>query len=805
VRILFIVAIFLSSALLFLVEPMVARIILPAYGGAASVWTASMLFFQAALLMGYGYAHLSTRHLGTRRQPWVHLGLMALILSTLPFASHVATGAIGASTPVFRLLGQLVLMVGGAFFIVSSGAPLLQRWFADGDDPHAKDPYFLYAASNLGSMVALLAYPVLVEPRLGLFSQTRLWTWGYAGLVGAMAVCAVALAASRRRIESSATCPEGASAPGEGLPAPAGYPGATTAPDVNSTATCPEGASVPSEGLPAPAGYPGASAARGFEPQRGSAGGRDNDVLVDTQNHEITNRQRAKWVVLAAVPSSLLLGVTAYISTNIAPIPLLWVIPLALYLLSFILAFRRRPILTSRPLGRIVGILIPAIMVAVIMEAFMPILSIFHLVVFLAVAWMCHARLVETRPPARHLTEFYFWMSVGGVIGGLFNALVAPFIFSTLFEYPLALIVAARLIPPYRPGSASNRIDWIYPLALTLVTAIVIVFAKLDMAASQVRTAVAVGLPAIFCYLAVDRPKRFALSIAGVVLIANGLAIAAEGNIVLSERSFFGVHRVTFSGPKDDPGRFHMLTHGNTKHGMQNVHDPGTPLMYYYPDSPIGTIFTRMFGKGVRANIGLVGLGVGSLAAYGQPGQNLVFYEIDPTVAKLATDPRLFTYVGDSRARGANVSIVLGDGRLELARSPAGGYGLIVLDAFSSDAIPIHMLTREAAAMYMSKLAPGGILAYHISNRYLDLSGVVAAIGRDLGLHSYIADYAPTFDEMDKGAMPCVWMVLARRPSDVTAIMGKASDWSDRPFEPGDRAWTDDYSNVLGVLKSENL
>lgn len=726
-RILYTLAIFVSSALLFLVQPMVARIILPAYGGTASVWTTCELFFQAVLLLGYGYAHLSTRRLGPRMQPWLHLPLMALALITLPFATRVLGGAEGTGSPALRLLGQLSVMVGLAFFAISAGAPLIQRWFADTRDPQARDPYFLYSASNLGSMVALLAYPTLVEPRLRLPQQTLLWAGGFVVLLVLMALCAVALVRSPRPVE-----PEEAT----------------------------------------------------------------EDTLVDVE--AISNRMRAKWIALSAVPSSLLLGVTAYISTNVAPIPLLWVIPLALYLLTFILVFMRRPLLGSRTLGRITGLMIPPLMVAIVMEAFMPPLAIVHLVVFFAVAWTCHARLSESRPDPAHLTEFYFWMSVGGVLGGAFNALLAPVIFNTLFEYPLALIAAAFLLPAYRPGERRTAADFYYPASVAVLTlAIAAIIHRGQIPPGPIRTLETVGVPAILCFLAVDRPIRYALSLAGMVLVANALGVASDARVVLSSRSFFGVHRVLFFGDHD---RFHQLTHGNTLHGLQNFDRPHDPLTYYHRTGPVGTIFKAFSGPLKKQDVALVGLGVGSIAAYGEPGQNMTFYEIDPTVRDLATNPKLFTFIRDSRA---NVKIDMGDARLRLAKAPNGKYGLIVLDAFSSDSIPVHLLTREAAQMYLSKLTPDGILAYHVSNRYLDLEGVLAALSRDLGLLAYVDEDAPSITEKEEGKAASVWVILARKNDDLGPLE-KSPLWTPLEAENTDKAWTDDYSNVLSVMKRDD-
>lgn len=727
-RILFTVTIFLSSALLFLVQPMAARIILPAFGGTASVWTTAELFFQAVLLLGYGYAHLANRRLGPRKVSRLHLPLMLVAAVTLPFATQVTSGAIGEGSPVVRLLAQLAVMVGLAFFAISAGAPMIQAWFADTRDPHAHDPYFLYSASNLGSMVALLAYPLFFEPHFTLGEQARIWAIGFGVLIALMATCAVVLMRAPK-------------------------PVATTA-------------------------------AAQAEPDKEAA----------TVDAPITARQRGGWIALSAIPSSLLLGVTAYVTTNITPIPLLWVVPLAIYLLTFILAFAKRPLVGSRPLGRLTPLLVTPLMLAIVMEAFVPFLVVGHLVTFFVAAWMCHSKLSESRPKAAHLTEFYFWISVGGVLGGAFNALLAPTVFNTLFEYPLALIAACFVLPPYRPGTRVNGWDRIYPVLVAAGTAAIYFGTQAaHMPPSNLRTGITVGIPAILCFLAVDRPFRYGFSLLGMLLVANGLGVASDGTVVHSERSFFGVHRVMFRG---EGGRFHELTHGNTVHGIQDWKHPETPLTYYHPTGPIGEVFKKYTGPNLKRDVALVGLGVGSLAAYGQPGQNLTYYEIDPVVRKLAEDPRYFTFLRDSKA---NVKIVMGDARLKLAEAPDRSFDLIVLDAFSSDAIPVHLLTKEAAEMYLRKLKPGGFLAYHISNRYLSLDQVIGALARDLKLVSYGGLDGATEPEKAAGKKDSSWAILARDKKDLEPLK-RSLTWSQAGDFAIDRAWTDDFSNVLSVL-----
>lgn len=744
-RVLFTLTLFLSSFLLFLIEPMVAKMILPTFGGAPAVWSASLVFFQAFLLLGYGYAHLSTRRMGVRRQSALHIALMAVAAVTLPFSTasggfatirDMATNERGQ--PALLVLMALTLLVGLPFFVVSAGSSLLQRWFATTGDPAARDPYFLYAASNLGSMLALLAYPFGVEPALRLQDQSRIWTFGYAALVLAMAVCAFAL----RR----------------------GKPAATA----------------------------------------------EADEATEEPRPEPTTKQRLRWTLLAAVPSSLLLGVTTYVTTNIAPIPLLWVVPLALYLLTFIFAFSNRKLLPTGVLGRLLPILVTPLALVVILESAQPLLPLacLHLAVFFVAAWMCHGLLHDERPDAAHLTEFYFWIALGGVIGGAFNGLLAPAIFHSLAEYPIALVLACLVRPAIvsrragAPGSVRgfwNRkdLDWAYPLATLIVTIALVLIVKGQNVQGPPRTFFMLGVPAILCFLAIDRPIRFGLALGAVFLVSSTLHSNSEGVVALSERSFFGVHRVVLL----ENGRMHRLVHGNTIHGLQDMTHPDTPLTYYYPTSPIGQVFKYFSGARAKHDVALVGLGIGSLAAYGEPGQNMTYFEIDPVVRAIATDTRYFTFISRSKA---NVKIVLGDGRLTLAKQPEGKFGLVVLDAFSSDAIPIHMLTKEAVQMYLRKLQPDGVLAFHISNHYLGLEPVLAAIAKDLKLQAIDQQYGPLPSEASAGATQSEWVVMSRHENDISGLLGQGSDWSQADPDPHVPEWTDDFSNVLSVFRQED-
>jgi hypothetical protein len=711
-RALFTLTLFLSSGLLFLVQPMVAKTILPRFGGSPAVWTTSMLFFQVLLLAGYLYAHASVKWLGPKRQALLHVGV--LLAATL--LTHLALPATGIDNNPWQVLLVLAMMVGAPFLALSAGAPLIQRWFAATPDPAAKDPYFLYSASNLGSMIALLAYPFLLEPRLTLADQAQVWSYLFFALIGAMALCAVFVWRQ---------------------------------------------APVESEG-------------------------------VEEAGEPVSSGQKLQWVLLAAVPSSLLLGVTNYLTTNVAPMPLLWVVPLAIYLLTFIIAFARGKRVSSGVWARILPLIVTPLVLVMILEATEPmaLLGGMHLLAFAIAALMCHSRLVETRPEAGRLTEFYVWLSVGGAVGGLFNALLAPTLFSTLAEYPLAL-VAASLLRPRREGVKSNiRWDFVFAVGMFLLTVGLALGARqLGMAPSQARTGLIIGLPAILCFLMVDHPIRYGLMIGALFVASNLMQTSSSGVVAYTGRSFFGVHRVIHV----EQGRLHMLSHGNTIHGIQDTLNPGEPRTYYSRSGPVGDIFAAYPDLG---NVGLVGLGVGSCAAYGKPGQKMTYFEIDPLVEKIARDERHFTFLRDSKA---DLKVVIGDARLTLGEAPDSSFDLLMLDAFSSDSIPVHLLTREAILMYRTKLKANGFIAFHISNRYLDLEPILSRIAADLGMSAFIKEDEATDEELRLGKQPSRWMLMASTPEDVLKIAQRAI-WVKADHGVGTPLWTDDYSNILSAI-----
>ncbi|HWD41378.1 MAG TPA: fused MFS/spermidine synthase [Fimbriimonas sp.] len=731
-RSLFLLAAFLSSGLLFIVEPMAAKGILPTFGGSPAVWNTSLLFFQAALLLGYLYAHVSNSKLPSVTQRVVHLAVFAVAAVSLPISFHsgwfhqVRVWAAEERAPAPLILLALSGLVGLPFFALSANSSTLQRWYSTSGRPDAAQPWFLYAAGNLGSMIALLAYPSIVEPTLTLSQQGLFWSVGY-GVLGALLVLCALTSRTNGRV-AEPLIPETEA----GLPAVDESPQATVA-----------------------------------EP--------------------VTSKRKWTWLALSAVPSSLLMGVTTYLTSNITPIPLLWVVPLALYLLTFILVFARKPKAPAALLGRIFPLILTPLVLIMVLEGVSTPLALIHLAVFFIAVWMCHSRLALLKPSAEHLTEYFFYLSLGGVVGGVFSALIAPVVFSTLFEYPVALVAAAMLIPVRTDLKKKLNVGLGYPILIGLVMAgDAVLMRSLHQQGTIYNSFVAIGLPTVLCFLAVDSPLWFGLSIGAVFLVANLLSVASVGSVPFTARSFFGVHRII----RSHGGTMFELANGNTTHGIQDRTHPTEALTYYTKDGPIGQVMTDV----KPPTAAFVGLGVGSLAAYGHPGQQFTYYEIDPVVVQVASDPRWFTFLHDSRAQ---VRIVLGDARLQLAKSPET-YDLIVLDAFSSDAIPIHLLTKEAIGMYVRHLKPGGMLAFHISNRYLNLAPVLSAACRDLRLLCY--DQVDGATDMDKarGKRESEWVIAA---PDKSAFLKLTLSWWDEVEPTKRRAWTDDFSNVLSTFK----
>ena len=761
---LYALTLFAGATLLFVMQPMVGKMILPLLGGTPAVWSTCMVFFQAALLGGYAYAHASTARLRPSRQALLHLVVLAVPLAVLPLAVNPRLLRGGEANPVLDVLTLLSVSVGLPFLVVSATAPLLQKWFTQTGHPAARDPYFLYAASNLGSMLALLGYPTLVEPRLplqgpGWLTQTTLWTTGYGVLAMLTALCALSLWWK----------PAGAAAEEAGADAP-------------------------------------------VEPRPGW-------------------RRRLHWIALAFVPSSLLLGATTYITTDLAAVPLLWVLPLAIYLLTFILAFGRWPLALHRV---VVAITLPLVLVVIfLMVSALPeriwVIVLWHFALLFVIALACHGALALDRPAPRHLTEFYLLISVGGVLGGLFNALLAPLIFSSLIEYPLVMVLACVLLRAGRgearlglgPGaardaglvvavaalalvlyseSATLRVDFSF-LARVLEWSSARVGEWLDPIERPLNKVLIYGPPLVLAWLLRRRPLHLGLALAAVLLV-SGFVDARNNDQIRQSRSFFGVLRISRDR---DPQGYTELRHGTTLHGRQSL-EPSRrtePISYYQRKGPVGQLFTELDRRSGAVRMAVIGLGTGTLAAYARPGDRVTFYEIDRLVRDVAFDPRYFTYAADARDRGASLRMELGDARIRMdavrRERPEEQYDVILVDAFTSDAIPVHLLTREALRLYFDVLAPRGILALHISNRYLRLEPVVANLAVDRG-YARMLQHGDTGDV--RGGVEASWVLLARRPEDFGELASD-SRWTAAAFdpEPAVGTWTDDFHNLLSVFK----
>ena len=726
----FSLTLFVSAALLFLMEPMFAKITLPVLGGTTAVWTTCMLFYQAMLLAGYAYANAVTRRITPRWQILLCVGLAFAPLTILPFGLPAGRVPPVERNPVPWLLMILTFVVGLPFFVLSTVAPTLQKWFAGVGHPLSKDPYFLYAASNFGSMLGLLSYPILIEPRFRLAEQSRLWAYGYVVLVLLIVMCSVTLwrAARSQNSGEAATLPER------------------------------EPASVPAF------------------------------------------KDRLRWLALAFVPSSLMLGVTTVLTTEIPPIPLFWVLPLAIYLVSFILVFAKKPLISHSEVAESIPLLILASIIPLLLKAEWPLFLevALNLMTLFVVAVACHGELAKRRPPTEHLTGFYLWIALGGVLGGVFNAVIAPLIFSTVLEFPLALIFAVLLLQIILPGVKAKRprftwLDIALPFAIgTLAIVLVRVLPRVGIKPGTMFNLVAFGPSLLLCFSFAKRPIRFALGFVAL-LIAGTIYAGAYGNIILStQRSFYGIYRIT----NDGTGQYHILFDGSTIHGMQSL-APGRnrePLSYYARSGPVGQAFEAFSGSEKLKQVAIVGLGAGAIACYAAPGEEFTFYEIDPLVEQIARDPHYFTLLRDC---SPEARVVLGDARISLKNTPNRHIGMLILDAFGADAIPIHLLTREAIQLYLAKLADHGVLLFHVSNRYLDLRKVLGNVASDASL---VALVETDTTEIQAGKLPSRWIVMARSKEDLGEL---ATDprWIPSRGDPNARVWTDDFSSILTVFK----
>ncbi len=852
--ILYAFTLFVSASLLFMVQPMIGRMILPLLGGSPAAWNTCMVFFQTVLLLGYLYAHKLTAKLAPRQQVSLHLAVLvgailvmglAAVLgskgSPIPVVEALAPD--NTAYPMFGVLALLAVAIGVPFFAVSTSAPLLQRWFAYSGHAAARDPYFLYAASNAGSLISLLGYPLFTEPSFTLVQQAWLFAGGFVVLFCLVALCGQTV----RQAELTAVARP----------------------------------TVPPEPPP-------------------------------------TLARRLRWLGLAFVPSSLMLGVTTHMTTDIASIPLLWVGPLALYLVTFIIAFAKTPAWFRPVLGNISPV-VTLLLVFVLLSGESKIENVFyllllHLVTYFLIALLCHSELARDRPSTTYLTNFYLWLSLGGMLGGVFNALFAPVFFRMAWEYPIALAIGCLLIPKLDDGSppptpereGRNRLlDFVIPAAMLLAVAVLtalpayqtfgqachwlaeqtsaaLQFAGLhiQLKSERIRDFILYAMPAMACFFFIDRPVRFGLCVSALLFV--GYYRQDTSGVIAHERSFFGIMKVeeedteiTRYGTED--GDYEVtqhinrrrLIHGTTLHGIQSTTETGVPgllklaglsqpskkfnfiqllggaepwsnlgkiglwttwdykkepLTYYHRTGPVGHIFDVTNQRFPRADFGMVGLGTGSVSCYAAAGQTVTFYEIDPDVVKLVADTdKNFTYVKDARDRGATVKFVMGDARLKLQAETDVRHPLLLVDAFSSDSIPIHLLTKQAVDLYLNRVVDNGIVALHISNRYIDLKLAVAKIADELGVASLIFEdsWTDSLQEFPPGKSQSTWVVLARKPATLEPFKQEkyttsyrletfdrepiANKWEPMRVEPRLRVWTDDYADVLSLMRIKEV
>jgi hypothetical protein len=984
---LFAVTLFTSAFLLFLVQPIIGALILPKLGGTPQVWNTCMVFFQTVLLAGYAYTHMSSTWLPTKRQVLVHCALLflpLLVLILLPAHGPFDVSQfkpLGGANPIPVTLLLLITVVGLPFFVVATSAPLLQKWFASTGHPSAQDPYFLYAASNFGSMLGLLSYPAIVEPFFGLhateafniMAQPWLWTVGYLIMMVLFFACAAVVLLSPKRVQLA------------GVSAPKML--ATETSESAAAVATPERAAAQATAVTAapPAVKPKQTAIKkgskqgknrrpqplgNREPIAAKVPPRAAPIATVPASEEVTPGRRLRWVALAAVPSSLMLGVCTFMSTDISAIPLFWVLPLTLYLLSFILVFLRWPEPWVGTPHRLVLMIQPAALLVLVyvtlvhMDPSRLLLTVgLILATFFLTALACHGELAKDRPPTKHLTEFYLWMSVGGMVGGMFNALLAPVLIPNAIEFSMALVVAGLVLPwtkrsgwtddyliqkeargvsqPHRPGprGAGRRVeepapsraihtvlDIALPVGLFFLGLVLLVMSDSFVGAfesigraiglsgdtlvsfmSVTTKILTLGVPLVIVFLYAGRPLRYGLGI-GAVLLASGIhSWFTDQTSLYTDRSYYSIIRVNryqeYPNARDERryGTYTSLMHATTLHGV-NFSDPPElrrlATTYYHRASPVGYVMEKMMwfhepklqtttdpktgkrkflyvywsdarmpaslvGLGA-APLGVgnlpigqlvgfwsepayatVGLGTGTMAVYGHPFQCMDFYEIDRHIRDLSLPPPnrpyYFTNVKMALERGVNLHVLMGDARLRMAQpwtpswepdhwEKTGGpdhfYTALIVDAFSSDAIPIHLITKEAFQLYFSKLTEKGILCMHTSNRYVDLVRVCGDLARDLGYawrRGHTNEPRLSEGEEDPGHGSSEWVMIARRPEYLDADppiadlfnpnektaphwvgLAERNDpkyWSDVVYwDAGSYVWTDDHHNILSVF-----
>ncbi len=722
----------LSAFLLFSIQPMVAKMLLPILGGSPSVWNTAMVFYQATLLGGYFYSHVVSKKLAFKNQVKVHLVLLVLPAIVLPLY-YGDLHPSGTGNPIGWMLGVMALSVGLPFFVLSASSPLIQSWFSRAG---YKDPYFLYAASNIGSFLGLLSYPFFIEPRLTAQQQSTFWTIGYLGLAVLFAFTALKLR-------------------GKVLAMPA------------ETETEPE--------------------------------------------EKLSWSRRLKWLFLAFVPSSQFIGVTTYLTTDIAVMPLLWVIPLAIYLLTMVFVFAKKPPIPHKLIVAAFPFLMAGLifMTAVKITKTSSILYALtatnaaaftgHLLMLFIGAMLCHGELAKDRPSTGRLTEFFLCMSFGGVLGGMFNALIAPNIFVQVIEYTLVLTVLCLALPSRAPGWRPSLValDFAVPVMIGAGTFGLLWWQENHgMLSRQTYVPLLTAIGCLACVICAARPLRFALAIGSMILIGvyNHQTVRKT---IFAGRSFFGVQRVESIGSKKT-GVTHSLLNGRILHGKQIFRPDleNMPIAYYHPEGPLKEVFGT-YPRPADAKVAVVGLGVGNTSLWSKKGEKWTFFEIDDLCEKLARDTSLFTCLANAQAKP---DVIIGDARLRLNDVPDRTYDILLIDAFSGDSIPAHLMTVEAYQLYRRKLKPNGLLAVHISNRYLDLEPLVSAIATSLEMKSLICHEADAEETKHEARVRAKWCVVGPRSLD-WAVFEEGGRWQPTRKDRNIVAWTDEFSSLLPLMQ----
>lgn len=725
-------AVFLSAYLLFVVQPMVGKYLLPLLGGGPSVWNTAMLFFQILLLGGYAYAHGMARFVPVRSQYIVHLSLFVLAALSLPLALTPGAEPTGQD-PMMWQLRTMLGMAAGPFFILSATAPLLQQWFSKTAHERAENPYFLYAASNIGSMLALLSYPFLVEPALNLSSQSFGWSWGY-GLLGVLILLSALLSKPATKVEEKIESVE--------------------------------------EDVP------------------------------------ITWRKRGAWLLLSFIPSSLMLGFTSYITSDVTTVPLFWIIPLSLYLLTFIIAFSEKSFF-SLPLTRIIqGASVLLLLFHMMFNGQLVRWEFagVHVLFFFFTALLCHQELVAQKPKPRHLTEFFLIMSLGGALGGLFNSIIAPLIFSLPYEY-----MATALLSTFFRFSSSQplgflrfeRKDFLKKYAkFAGVIALVIAILLVDM---PLATSVFGAGIIVLCSYYMNSRLTFGVLCALLFLVFPIRQWTLSGQDLVTSRNYYGVIRVR------DEGGVRTLLHGVTNHGGQSLDpkDPFKPFGYYDSHSGLADVFALPYINAANQTrkIAVIGLGTGAIACFfNREDRRFNYYEIDPAVVEVAQDPKYFTYLSDCVSHS---TVQTGDGRLLIAHAPDHSYDVIALDAFTSDNIPLHIITKEAMQLYLQKLKPDGILVFHVTNRFFDLENELAVTAKALGYKTLfkfnIGDDPRELKEAGKSLQLATqsskYVVITSNESVQADLLERAQKWKVLTANEDWKPWTDSYANILRSIR----